>query len=334
MTDTDLASIGLDALDAHEAEAAKGDDQKGDDDASNTNDDQAKGGTADGDNGDDSNADNGSDADGQQNSDDDNQAGGADDDADATKDDQVVEPAATEPEAKKEEPVVDTTPLSEYKTATDYVNAKLPEVEIRGSDGDDGEIKTFKVRSPQELPDDFVPESHRDMLAASEQFGKNGAKAEELAKEYADLVSKKVEQDFRTDLEQGWLREIDELVADKRLAPITAKENTDEYAKDPTVQRITQISDFMIKENDRLAKAKSPYRIQSVKQALDLMEAQEQRDKIAADKVAADKAEADAIKKRGGMVGGGDSDASKPVAPRVRPGETIDDILARHDELE
>jgi hypothetical protein len=306
MPEPDLTSIGLDALDAHEAEEAK----KGD------------GGT--------DPVDPVDPVDPQDPTDPVDPADPQDPPADP------VDPVDPDPvvEPPKEEKVANTTPLDEFDTVDGYINAKLPEIEIRGSDGDDGEIKVYKVKNWKDLPEDFVPESHRDMLAASEQFGKNGAKAEELAKEYSDLVSEKVQQEFRTELEQGWLKEIDELVADKRLQPIQAKENTDAYSKDPTVQRITQISDFMIKENDRLAKAGNPYRIQSVKQALDLMEASEQREQAKKDKDDAAKREAELIKQRGGMVGGGDSSTSKTQKPRVRPGETIDDILARHDELE
>jgi len=328
MPETDLASIGLDALDAHEAEeAAKG----GGADPKDPVDPQDPADPADPTDP----KDPADPVDPQDPADPADPSDPADpqDPADPV---DPVDPKDPDPDPTPPappEPKVDDE-LSKYESAQAYALDKLPEIEIRGSDGDDGEIKTFKVKDPSELPDDFVPENHRDMLKAGQLFGENGAKRAELIKEYNDKVSDQIQVDFQRKLEQTWLGEIDELIADKRLQPITAKENTDAYVADPTVKRITEISDFMIKENDRLAKAGNPYRIQSVKHALDLLEAKENRDAAAAKAKADKKAADDANSKRGGMIGGGDGGSAKKEAPRVRPGMSIDDIIDSHDELE
>ena len=313
----DLETLGLNALDAAEAKDAKDGDNKEDSDDQATEDEKDSTEEDKGDEGDkgDDQDDSEEDQDGESDSTDEEEG----DDDDVSESDQDAKDV--EPEEKKE-----YANITDYTDATEYVKDKLPEIEVKGRIGDDGELTTFKIKTAADLPDDFVPESYKSQTLLNEALTKNATAAEGLIREYADAKANADTEKFKQNFENSIVKEIDTLMSEGRIPEIKAKENTDAYADDPGVKRTAQVIEHMQKENLRLAKAGSPYRVQSFTQALDLLEAKELKDQ----QQQAKKKEDAEIKKRGDMVGSGKGEAASNQTPRVRPGESIDDIVSRH----
>lgn len=314
----DLETLGLNALDA--AEAKDNDDKKGEDD-DQTDEGKQEDQDAKGDQGDDQD-DSKEDQDGESDSDDEDQGDGSEDSGDSSDLSESDQDATDVVSEEKKE----YASIADYADASEYVKDKLPEIEVKGRIGDDGELTTFKVKTAADLPDDFVPESYKSQTLLNEALTKNANAAEGLIREYADSKANADTEKFKQDFENSIIKEIDAAMTDGRIPEIKAKENTKEYSEDPGVKRTAQVIEHMQKENVRLAKAGSPYRVQSFTQALDLLEAQELKQQQKQQKAKED----DIIKKRGDMVGGGKGEAASDSTPRIRPGESIDDIVSRH----
>lgn len=160
-----------------------------------------------------------------------------------------------------------------------YAYENMPVIEVRGKVGAKGEIKTYQVKTTDDLPDDFRFASGKDQA----KFSADVARNMQVAGEYInDANSFNAQRKSELAFQERATAQRNEITAlqEQGLLPKFAVEATDaNFMQDPGAQRVQQVLDYMKEYNAELAKSGVSDQITSIRIGLQLLEAKELQDK-------------------------------------------------------
>lgn len=160
-----------------------------------------------------------------------------------------------------------------------YAYENLDSIKVQGKEGRSGEVKTFEVKTADDLPDNFIFASAKEQAQFNQSLQQNMSAAQGLineANQYNDTRRTNLEKQELAVAQKG---EIDKLQADGRLPKFGLKPTDANFMEDPGAKRAQEVLNHMKEINGEYEKAGSSQRITSVALALDLLEAKEIRDK-------------------------------------------------------
>lgn len=238
--------------------------------------------------------------------------------------------------------------IVKFESAEEYIAEKLPEIVVRGYEEQDedgnpsGEVKEFKIKTSSDLPDKFTPATYKEQNRISEALAEQIQNKTKLSEEWKSEKDKEGLATSQAKVAESFNNEVEQMQQDGDIPKIKAKEGDKAYFEDPGVKAVADIVDYMMKENKRLEKIGSPYRVQSIKQAQMLMNADKSTPKNKdADKKAKEKAEAAKRKAKGGKVGSSakNNDGKGAGATQAdglyQPGDSLEDVASKAiDELQ
>lgn len=252
--------------------------------------------------------------------------------AEAEEEETDEEDEEDEEEEKLEVPPVDKKIL-ESGSEESYIYDNLEEITVKGQD-EDGNVIEHTIKIASDLPDNFQPNTYKDQQLLNEKLATQRLLADKLSKEYQTNQQNADIEAEREIVQASWENELSEMHKSGELPEIKVKEGDKDYWEDEGVKAVAEIVDYMTKENDRLAKAESPYRLQSLQQAKRLFDVEKSKEE---DK-AQDSREAQIRKQKGSMVSSSGSNSGQRNSPNpyyaagddleTVATKAIDDIMA------
>lgn len=154
-----------------------------------------------------------------------------------------------DPAEKKQEPVKFERPeeLPEQvwtgmKPVQQYIYRELPYVTLEGKDGN-----TLRVKTPEQIPDDFEFASKRAEKIADDAFIEQNRKADTMYKQIQQTSAQQQEQTQRQQETDMIIKGVEQLQTDGVVPKITAEPGTPEFDKDPGVIRANEILAYRAK---------------------------------------------------------------------------------------
>lgn len=156
-----------------------------------------------------------------------------------------------------------------------YAYENMPQITVQGKEGVKGEIKTYTVKTAEDLPADFRFANDVERVKFSSALQQNMNIASELIAEANTHNEGRVAANERRTILVAQKTEIDSLIAAGKLPAITAKPTDPNFMQDPGAIRAQQVLDHMKEVNAANKAAGITQEITSVALGLQLLEAKE-----------------------------------------------------------
>ena len=156
-----------------------------------------------------------------------------------------------------------------------YAYEQMPTITVQGKDGKGGEVKTFTVKTADDLPDDFR------FANAKEQAKFNGALAQNMQLAQSSIAEAeqhnegRMQQVARREQLVSQKNEVDSLITAGKLPEMKLKPTDANFMQDPGAIRAQQVLDHMKEVNAANKAAGINQEITSVALGLQLLEAKE-----------------------------------------------------------
>lgn len=209
-----------------------------------------------------------------------------------------------------------------------YVYDRLPTITVRGKDGEEGEVKEFKVKIPEELPENFIYASHRDQAIFNARFAQQDRAAADLFKDYQSQEQRVKVAEFERQEALDIRSDMEELQKDGVLPKFKYASTDKRFNDDPAVKEVQKVLEYYTRKNGEFARAGKAYRIPFSVAAQNYYvinpkpKADEKIDPV---KTKGDADRKEVAKKTAPTRG---SDANTKFRPR--PARSMEEILARH----
>lgn len=125
------------------------------------------------------------------------------------------------------------------KPVQQYIYRELPYVTLEGKDGN-----VVRVKTPEQIPDDFEFASKRAEKIADDAFIEQNRKADTMYRTIQQSSQQQQEQAQRQQETQMIIKGVETLQSDGIVPKITAEPGTPEFDKDPGVIRANQILEY------------------------------------------------------------------------------------------
>lgn len=225
---------------------------------------------------------------------------------------------------------------SEQKHIADNIGEPIV---IRGYRGEGENAKEVEIKaySPGDIPADFKFANDQQLVAAQTGFQKLEQRANELLGNYRQNQSQTAAQDFEQRENEGIKADLADLQKDGRFPKFKVQPGAAGFDDDPAAKQMQEVLNVMTERNDQYFKQYQqgrPYKHIGFAEAFDLWEAKNPGAQAAK---AANKSQDDEDKER--RANGAERAPTNNrgagglniMAPRVKPGTTTRDILARID---
>ncbi len=156
-----------------------------------------------------------------------------------------------------------------------YTYENMPDITVQGKEGKSGEIKTYTVKTAEDLPADFRFASQVEQTTFSAKLQQNMNVAKDLMNDAQEYNNKVTAENERLVVLKAQKTELDSLIAAGKLPAITAKPTDANFMQDKGAVRAQQVLDHMNKLNADYAERGISQKITSVEVALQLLEADE-----------------------------------------------------------
>jgi len=156
-----------------------------------------------------------------------------------------------------------------------YAYENMPDITVQGKEGVKGEIKTYTVKTADDLPEDFRFSNQVEQAKFSSKLQENMNIANELITEANSHNEARVAQNTYRERLVSQKNEVDALIASGKLPAITAKPGDANFMQDPGAIRAQQVLDHMKEVNAANKEAGITQEITSVALGLQLLEAKE-----------------------------------------------------------
>jgi hypothetical protein len=156
-----------------------------------------------------------------------------------------------------------------------YAYENMPEITVQGKEGLKGEVKTYTVKTADDLPADFRFANQVEQAKFSSSLQQNMNIAGELIAEANAHNEGRVAQNARREVLVSQKNEVDQLIAAGKLPAMTAKPTDPNFMQDPGAIRAQQVLDHMKEVNAENKKNGINQEITSVALGLQLLEAKE-----------------------------------------------------------
>lgn len=131
---------------------------------------------------------------------------------------------------------------SGMKPVQQYIYRELPYVTLEGKDGN-----VIRVKTPEQIPDDFEFASKRAEKIADDAFIEQNRKADTMYKQIQQTSAQQQEQTQRQQETDMIIKGVEQLQTDGIVPKITAEPGTPEFDKDPGVIRANEILAYRAK---------------------------------------------------------------------------------------
>lgn len=166
----------------------------------------------------------------------------------------------------------------------------------------DDNDKTYKIGVNDPIPADIAFASDAQLAELMEARQEMKSELANRNAEHDKGQAESAAKEAQAAQESAWDAEIQDLMSAGLLEPPTAKPTDKNYLEDPAIQKVSEVFQFMAKQNaDRAREGKQP--ITSFGTAFTLYS----NDKAKLETAIKEKEEADATKKRGALIGGSSS---------------------------
>lgn len=156
-----------------------------------------------------------------------------------------------------------------------YAYENMPTITVQGKEGVKGEVKTYTVKTAEDLPADFRFANDVERVKFSSALQQNMNIASELIAEANTHNEGRVAANERRTILVAQKTEVDSLIAAGKLPAITAKPTDPNFMQDPGAIRAQQVLDHMKEVNAANKAAGITQEITSVALGLQLLEAKE-----------------------------------------------------------
>lgn len=156
-----------------------------------------------------------------------------------------------------------------------YAYENMPAITVQGKEGLKGEVKTYTVKTADDLPADFRFANQVEQAKFSSSLQQNMNIASELIAEANQHNEGRVAQNARREVLVSQKNEVDQLITSGKLPAITAKPTDPNFMQDPGAIRAQQVLDHMKEVNAANKAAGINQEITSVALGLQLLEAKE-----------------------------------------------------------
>lgn len=156
-----------------------------------------------------------------------------------------------------------------------YAYENMPEITVQGKEGIKGEVKTYTVKTADDLPADFRFASQVEQAKFASSLQQNMNIANELIQEANGHNEARVQQNAHREVLVSQKNEVDALIKSGKLPAISAKPTDPNFMQDPGAVRAQQVLDHMKAVNAENKANGINQEITSVALGLQLLEAKE-----------------------------------------------------------
>lgn len=214
--------------------------------------------------------------------------------------------------------------------AQQYVYDKLPTITVRGRAKPGGDVKEFKIKVPEELPETFEFASARDAAIFNGNVSDQAYRANKLFEEYQQKEQDQKLADFQAQEAVDVRDDIKQLQKEGLLPKFKYASNDSRFNDDPSVQQVQKVLEYYNRKNAEYVNKGKMYRTPFYDAALSYIALNpEVKPQAKEDKKPADlkgKPERDKVNRAKKNENGSDANAKQ----RPRPARSISEILQRH----
>jgi hypothetical protein len=156
-----------------------------------------------------------------------------------------------------------------------YAYENMPDITVQGKEGVKGEVKTYTVKTVEDLPADFRFANGVEQAKFSAALQQNMNIAQELIADANAHNEQRVMANARREVLVTQKNEVDSLIKAGKLPAISAKPGDPNFMQDPGAIRAQQVLDHMKEVNAANKAAGINQEITSVALGLQLLEAKE-----------------------------------------------------------
>lgn len=156
-----------------------------------------------------------------------------------------------------------------------YAYENMPLIKVTGKEGIKGELKTYEVKTAEDLPDDFRFANAKEQAKFSAALQQNMNVARDYMKEAQDYNQNRMAQNEQRTILAAQKSEIEALQESGRLPKFTLKPTDQGFMETAEAQRVQAVLSYMKELNDGYASKGINQRINSVEVGLQLLEAKE-----------------------------------------------------------
>lgn len=155
-----------------------------------------------------------------------------------------------------------------------YAYEQLPEVTVRGTVGD-GEVKEYKVRTADDLPDGFAFTDAKAQAQFTSAMSQNMGLAQQSIQEAEAYNAERTQKLETQKVLVGQKNELDAMIKEGLIPAMSAKPEDANFMDDPGAKRAQEVLNHMKTMNDEFAAAGIDQRVTSLRLALRDLQAKE-----------------------------------------------------------